>query len=37
MTQACHALKVAPGKKINHAPSNILDLATQIFNNKKTV
>ena len=37
MTQACHALKAAPGKKIKYAPSNILHLATQIFNNTKTV
>ena len=37
MTQACHAPKVAPGRKIKHAPSNILDLVTQIFNYKRTV
>ena len=37
VTQACHVPKVAPGGKIKHAASNILDLVTQIFNYKRTV
>ena len=36
ITQACHVLRVLSGRKIKHAPSNFLDLATQTFYDKRT-
>ena len=35
MTKTCHTLKVAPRRKKKHTPSTILDLVTQIINDKR--